>query len=209
MQGDGQAAWLALAQGDAGSLVRLVPDDAGWSVAATSASTAVCVATSFDGDVVATGSPALNRVDIVATGVAAQTLSGDGGFGSSVALSGDGAVLVVGDRDARDSSAQIYARLDDGGYGSQLTLVSPLSILSDLLAFGARVSVSRDGNTVAVGFPNAGCVVIATRTASTWAVSEAALGTLLFGEGVALSSDGKQLGVASPLASTLSVFTRP
>lgn len=107
----------------------------------------------------------------------AKTLSAADGkagdlFGFSVSLSADGGTLAVGatGADAGDSADQgnvtVYTR--DGGWAVQavLTLATPTAKAN----FGTSVSLSSDGNTLAVGGPNAGAGAanVFTRANGAW-----------------------------------------
>lgn len=107
----------------------------------------------------------------------AKTLTGKDGkagdlFGFSVSLSSDGGTLAVGatGADAGDSADQgnvtVFTR--DGGWAVQavLTLPTPAAKAN----FGTSVSLSSDGNTLAVGGPNAGAGAanVFTRANGAW-----------------------------------------
>jgi hypothetical protein len=71
-------------------------------------------------------------------------------FGYSVALSGDGATLAVGAiwRDGKEGAVYVYA-LDGGIWSGPQVLKAAVADPDDL--FGRAVSLSHDGNTLAVG----------------------------------------------------------
>lgn len=92
-----------------------------------------------------------------------KTVTGENGaagdlFGYSVSLSSDGGTLAVGatgadvDGNADQGTASVFTR--DGGWALQqvLTLATPAAKAN----FGTSVALSADGNTLAVGGPNAG-----------------------------------------------------
>ena len=92
-----------------------------------------------------------------------KTLTSEGGasgdlFGYSVSLSSDGATLAVGATgadvggSADQGTASVFTR--DGGWALQAVLT--LKSATPKAHFGTSVSLSSDGNTLAVGGPNAG-----------------------------------------------------
>ena len=93
-------------------------------------------------------------------------------FGYSVSLSADGGTLAVGatgsdvDGNTDQGTASVYTR--DGGWALQqvLTTAKPAAKAN----FGSSVSLSADGNTLAVGGPNSGAGVasVFTRSNGTW-----------------------------------------
>ena len=116
--------------------------------------------------------------------------SGEGEFGSSVALSSDGDTALIGgqeDTNNSDGAAWIFTRS-----GSSWTQQGEKLTGSGTKNFGRRegVALSADGNTALIGGENAALVF--TRSGSTWTQQGPKLtaGGKLFGWSVALSSDG-------------------
>ena len=106
-----------------------------------------------------------------------KTLTGKGGaagdlFGYSVSLSADGGTLAVGatgtdvDGNADQGSASVFTR--DGGWALQATLTAATPAAK--ANFGTSVALSSDGNTLAVGGPNAGAGAanVFTRANGAW-----------------------------------------
>lgn len=106
-----------------------------------------------------------------------KTLTGESGaagdlFGYSVSLSADGGTLAVGatgadiDGNADQGSASVYTR--DGGWALQATLTAATPAAK--ANFGTSVALSSDGNTLAVGGPNAGAGAanVFTRANGAW-----------------------------------------
>ena len=106
-----------------------------------------------------------------------KTLTGKGGaagdlFGYSVSLSADGGTLAVGatgadvDGTADQGSASVFTR--DGGWALQATLTAATPAAK--ANFGTSVALSSDGNTLAVGGPNAGAGAanVFTRANGAW-----------------------------------------
>ena len=106
-----------------------------------------------------------------------QTVTGENGaagdlFGYSVSLSADGGTLAVGATgsdaggNADQGSASVFTR--SGGWALQATLTtaSPAAKAN----FGTSVALSADGNTLAVGGPNAGAGAanVFTRANGAW-----------------------------------------
>ena len=142
--------------------------------------------------------------------VKASNTAADDGFGTSVALSGDGNTLAVGapgeDGSASNSGA-VYVFTRSGGSWSQQG--SPIKATSPAAndRFGGAVALSNDGNTLAVGAPgrnaDAGSAYVFVRSGTSWTeednrtASNAGAGDE-FGASVALSNDGNTLAVGAP-----------
>jgi hypothetical protein len=106
-----------------------------------------------------------------------KTVTGENGaagdlFGYSVSLSADGGTLAVGatgadvDGNADQGTASVFTR--DGGWALQAVLTSATPAAK--ANFGTSVSLSSDGNTLAVGGPNAGAGAanVFTRANGAW-----------------------------------------
>ncbi len=139
-------------------------------------------------------------------------------FGTSVALSSDGATLAVGAREEAsaapgidgyqaDNSAThagaVYVLTRSGATWSQQAYVKPSIIGSE---FGASLALSADGSTLAVGATgntyDAGTAYVFTRGGSTWSQQARVLASSpgrndRFGTSVALSADGSTLAVGA------------
>ena len=147
-------------------------------------------------------------------------------FGYSMAISKDGSTLAIGavyadvNGKADQGNVLVYARSADG-WNLQQKLTEAVGKAGDV--FGLAVSISADGNTLAVGAPGAdangvadqGAVSVFTRSGGAWkqqqtlsAVDGAAKSN--FGSSVSLSSDGNTLAVGGPNAGkgSVLVFTR-
>ncbi len=173
---------------------------------------------------------------IVATGYfKASNTDADDRFGASVSVSGDGNTLAVGaygedsnatgvdsdqNDDSSDLSGAVYIFTKSGGsWSQQAYLKASNSEAGD--AFGNTVSLSGDGNTLAVGAvhessnatgidgnqadnsaPHSGAVYVFTRTGSSW-TQQAYVKASNTGEDdrfaskVRLSSDGNTLAVGA------------
>jgi hypothetical protein len=144
--------------------------------------------------------------------------SGQGQFGSGVALSADGnTALIGGQGDERSAGAAwVFTRSGETWtqQGEKLTGAGEIGAAS----FGHGVALSSDGNTALIGGINdngaAGAAWVFTRSLETW-TQQAKLtgaGTTFFGWSVALSSDGNTALVGSPgdseLVGAAFVFTR-
>ncbi len=175
-----------------------------WLVSPLAQGFADSLAISSDGNLVAAGSVTRGGVQLLERQgqglVATERLSRDAGsFGSSLAMSDDGVVLVVS---ARASTAWIYERTD-AGYVERATIAAPGASASSQVdkIFEAPVSVSGDGRRVAVGFPGYGTVAVAARADGGWAIIDwvhvpnEVPG--FFGNGVSLSANGRRLGLAA------------
>ena len=154
---------------------------------------------------------------------ASNTGEGDS-FGFAVSLSSDGSTLAVGapressaatglNGDQTDDSAThsgaVYLFTRDSGVWQQQAYVKA-SNAGHTDNFGSAISLSADGNTLAVGAPgedsgftNAGAVYTFVRTRNVWqeqAFIQASNRGFLdgFGSAVSLSADGNTLGVGTP-----------
>ena len=130
------------------------------------------------------------------------TPAGSLGFGSSVAISGDGTRAIVGDASRSsptgDQFAGIaYVLLRTGTtWAFETTLSAPVPGMYD--AFGGAVAMSADGSRVLVGAPGSnfadGCVYVFARAGVTWALEATLVAMPGTGSGagssVALSDDG-------------------
>jgi len=129
-------------------------------------------------------------------------------FGSSVAISGDGTVAVIGAdmasiSDPNENPGQAYVFTRSGGTWTQTAFLNASAEEEDQASFGNSVAVSEDGNTVLVGSYTAsvgpfwaGRVFVFTRSGSAWSrsaildASTHAEDGAYFGNSVALSPDG-------------------
>lgn len=143
-------------------------------------------------------------------------------FGYSMAISKDGNTLAVGavyadvSGKADQGNVLVFSRAG-GAWKLQKSLTSESGNAGD--AFGLAVSLSADGNTLAVGAPGAdvkgvadqGSVIVFARSGAAWdqqqvlaASSGAAKAN--FGSSVSLSSDGNTLAAGGPNAGKGSVL---
>jgi len=138
-------------------------------------------------------------------------------FGSSVALSANGATLAVGapledgGSNAVVDSGAVYVFIRVGSqWSAQAYLRAPNAEVSD--RFGSSVALSGDGSTMAVGAPfedgasnatvDSGAVYVSTRSGTSWGqpvpVRAAVVGKAdHFGSSVALTDDGATLAVGA------------
>jgi len=97
-----------------------------------------------------------NTVDVTGAIVAAigyvkgGDTDGSDQFGHGVALSSDGSTLAVGARTEGDGQGAVYVFINSGGTWQQQTKIKP-DVVVDANDFGARVALSGDGNTLAIG----------------------------------------------------------
>ena len=127
---------------------------------------------------------------------------GPGGFGTSVALSGDGTTALIGapDDNTTGVGAAWVFTLSNGVWTQQAKLTQ--SDDSGNIGFGASVALSGDGNTALIGASKnlgleARAAWVFTRSGSTWTQQAEITDPLpsdgrddLFGNSVALSGDG-------------------
>ena len=137
-------------------------------------------------------------------------LFGADSFGSSVAITGDGTIAVVGASNGEDSTnnasgvAYVFTRA-----GSVWSLQQKLQA-NDTAAgnyFGCSVAISDDGLTIAVGSSgnssSRGSVHIFTKSGSTWTqqtklIANDGIANDQFGKTVAISSDGNTVASGAP-----------
>ena len=220
--GDASRIWVV---GVSGELVELGFDAGTWSPnLSVRIAGATSVATSTDGKWVAVGVPASNEVQIFErTGLGLELRErvrrgADAGpgdrFGSSVALSGDGAAMLVSAPQHEPTAAWWFERTD-AGYAPRLEVLPPLGFNRTLPAgalsrslFATPVAISKDGLTGAVGFPYQDAIQLVVREPvgpragpPMIFAAEHGIGvpTSLssFGRRLALSADGGSLAVGS------------
>jgi len=149
---------------------------------------------------------------------ATETVSGNGLlFGSSIALNATGDTLAIGAtyNDNQKGAFWVYSRS-----GSTWSIQGNRLVGSSVTTgawLGYSISLSADGNTLAVGAPldstvttNRGSVFIYRRTGTTWSQqtklvpvdSSVSLTSANFGSDVRLSADGNMLIVGAPQVKT-------
>ena len=152
-----------------------------------------------------------------ATSTSVKLTASDGAaddlFGWSISVSGDGSTIAVGahgddDNGSRSGSAYIFTRPSGGWTASAMSdkLTAPDGAADDV--FGWSVSLSEDGNTVAVGARlgdgnenDAGSAYVFTKP---WNATSTKLTTVAgdaddeFGRDVSVSADGSKVVVGAP-----------
>ena len=133
--------------------------------------------------------------------------AGDGRFGSSVAVSANGGVIVVGaPGDAEQLGAAWVFIRSGAGWGQQGAKLTPRDERG-IPRFGWAVDVSADGTTAIVGGPaeevDLGAAWIFTRTTAGWSqqarlVPRDDIGATAFGRDVSLSPDGAVALIGGP-----------
>lgn len=135
-------------------------------------------------------------------------------FGYAIAISGDSTTCVVGapyhDAGGGNGGAFYIFKRDGTSWSQQAYIVPAGTAANDFAGFS--VSISEDGNTVAVGaYQNAtagtgaGCVYVYTRTGTSWGLqvkltpSWSSQTFNRFGYSVDLSNDGNTLVVGAPI----------
>jgi hypothetical protein len=132
--------------------------------------------------------------------------AGECSFGTSLALSADGNVALIGDPSAthRNGTAVVFAR-SNGKWSQEDLLTGPNE--NDEGRFGKSVALSADGTTALIGDPSAynqhGAAWVFTGSGSAWTLQGPSLWTdnsLLAhaGRSVALSSDGSTALIGAP-----------
>jgi IPT/TIG domain/FG-GAP repeat len=149
--------------------------------------------------------------------------SGDGGFGSAVALSADGTTAIVGapKDDSDDGAAWFYTRsgsrwVQQGSKQWNALSPTPVSKGSFDSEFGRSVALSADGSTALIGawrdYKGDGAVYVYTRSGSTWSKVDrlpapAQAPKSGFGRSVALSGDGSNAVIGAPRADRYKRFS--
>jgi hypothetical protein len=169
--------------------------------------------------------------------IKASNSEADDAFGRAIALSGDGSTLAIGSTDdsnatgingdqtdnSATSSGAVYVFIRNGSSWSQQAYIKASNTFTEY-SFGASVSLSDDGNTLAVGQTGDksnstgvngddsrywqgnggyGSAFIFTRSGSTWSqqayikASNPDIGDN-FGASVSISGDGMTLAVGAP-----------
>ena len=149
-------------------------------------------------------------------------------FGASISLSGDGNTLAVGARledgfgrginpaqdDNLENSGAVYVFRRNGGVWSQQAFIKASNSVRGN-SFGNSVSLSADGNTLAVGSQledssatDSGAVYVFRYNTSTWAEqamlkASNASADDLFGTAVHISADGNTLAVGANMEDSL------
>lgn len=147
---------------------------------------------------------------------ASNTMEG-GDYGSAIALSADGTVMVIGaDGDASDGvdpeseefpqsgAAFVYMQALDGNW-SQVALLKATT--PEINAhFGATAAISADGSTIVIGAPDEadgrGAAYVYTQSAGHWVLQARLQATVAdpgdgFGQALALSADGNTLATTA------------
>ncbi len=181
------------------------------------------VSLSSDGTVVLVGAPAFVSFNTIAAGAAyiytydsstgtwsspvvLTVPSGAADFGSSVALSGNGEVALVGAPDLNSNPGAAYIYTSSTEAWSSASSPVALTVPSGAADFGLSVALSGNGEVALVGAPdlnsNPGAAYIYTNSSTGWSSTPVPLsvpsGAVLLGWSVALSSDGTAALVGAP-----------
>jgi len=134
--------------------------------------------------------------------------TGEGEFGSSVALSADGGTALIGaPRDHEDVGAAWVFTYSGSSWGQQGPKLTGTSEVGEG-RFGSSVALSADGNTALIGGPRdnsgVGAAWAFTRAGSTWSqqggkrTGSGETGAGQFGRSVALSANGNTALIGGP-----------
>jgi hypothetical protein len=146
--------------------------------------------------------PVIEHIRLLALDAAASDF-----FGAAVALDGDGDTMAVGatgDDDAASAAGAVYILVRSAGnvWSQQTKIIAPVATAS--LGFGATVSLSTDGNTLAIGNIGtvAGNVWVYTRSGTVWTLQQTLTGSSgaigRHGMAVAVTEDGNTLVFGAP-----------
>lgn len=131
--------------------------------------------------------------------------------GSSIALSADGNLVVVGGQGDNANVGAVWSFVRTGNTWAQLGDKLTVSDNIGTALFGQSVSLSADGTTLAVGGPgdnaNAGAVWMFTSSGNSWTqqskiIATGNSGKAFIGSSVSLSADGNDLAVGGPYNTT-------
>ncbi len=137
---------------------------------------------------------------------------GEGRFGYSVALSGEGDTALIGGRSDSEDAGAAWAFTRSGSKWAQQGPKLTSGEESDARRFGYSVALSGDGSTALVGGPRGDSHLatawVFTRSGATWTqqpealagAEESAKGS--FGASVALSADGDTVLIGAPSENT-------
>ncbi|KAL3806373.1 hypothetical protein ACHAXA_004576 [Cyclostephanos tholiformis] len=128
-------------------------------------------------------------------------------FGYSVSLSADGSTVAIGapynDSNGNEDSGRVNVyRIDEGG-SSWERLGQSIDGVNVNDYFGWSVSLTPDGNTLAIGTWGGGYVKVFSLSSGTWNQFGQGVGgggSYSFGYSVSLSDDGRTLAVGAPNA---------
>jgi hypothetical protein len=137
---------------------------------------------------------------------------GEGRFGYSVALSGEGDTALIGARtdNSGAGAAWVFTRSSATAWAQEPKLTVPTSGQGGrVVAFGFSVALSGDGDTALVGGPatspaSSGAAWLFTDSGSAWSeqqelrAGESETGPGSFGTSVALASDGEDALIGAP-----------
>jgi hypothetical protein len=149
------------------------------------------------------------------------------GFGSSIAISGDGNVMAVGGgfEDTFLGAVWVFTR-SVGVWSQQGLKLRPAAIVANSLLGGTGIALSNDGTTMVVGAINyngnsiEGGAWVYTESGGVWSIESELVPTGTastdsnFGSSIAISSDGNTVAVGGSIHSDVSneggvwVFTR-
>jgi hypothetical protein len=127
----------------------------------------------------------------VGAALTGSSMAGSGLFGAAGAISGDASTVLIGaPTDGASGTAYVFTPAVTG-WVQQAALTDPSLPSSAYL--GDSVALSANGGIALVGAPNAGEVLVFSRTGTTWSLEStiAAPATITgFGTSVSLSADG-------------------
>jgi hypothetical protein len=124
-----------------------------------------------------------------------------GSFGRSVSLTPDSTIVAVGEPTC--ASGTVYLYTWSGNTWKQQQQITAADTVGNSY-FGLSISLSADGNTIAIGGPfdsSNGAVWIFTQGNNVWTEQQKITpppGALAFGESVSLSADGISLAIGAP-----------
>jgi hypothetical protein len=152
--------------------------------------------------------------------ITASDRQGGDRFGTSVAINQTGDTVIVGamlDTNTQTYQGSAYIFTRTGTTWTQQAKIVANNPFSDAY-FGGAVSISADGNTVAVGaYGNAArSAYVFTRSGTTWTrQTTITTGTSFFGRAITLSADGNTMAVGAKgevvtttRVGTVSIYTR-
>lgn len=140
----------------------------------------------------------------------------DQNFGIAVGLSSDGNTMAIGASGSDSHAGRVYIYTRSSGVWSQQTILYPSGAGYSPSDFGNRVSLSDDGNTLAVsGFAvniSNSAVWIFTRSGTTWSLQQGPITSgssmlMWFGYDISIDGSGNNLVITAPKYLVGSIYT--
>jgi len=161
------------------------------------------ISANADGSIIAISSPGYRRVDLYAysNGVLTHITdisSSDDGFGWSISLNTTGKILAIAN--TQIGCVDVYVEISVGNW-RRVGQTIYTSLISSSPGFGASLSISPDGQKIAIGYPDNDSVHIYTWTGSSWDMTKSFQGQYTgdrLGSSVVFGLDNESIYVGCP-----------